>query len=129
MGIKRALKTTDEIYSKLVRMKNANWKGYVKCITCGKELMWNEGMDAGHYVSRTFHNTRYYDKNVHPQCASCNRFHEGKKDDYALWLLKKYGDGILEELNKLKNSQKKYTEQELKEMRKQFREQINQINI
>lgn len=45
--------------------------------------------------------------NVKPQCASCNTFGEGRKDLFALALIKEYGQGVLEELNKM--SQKLYS--------------------
>lgn len=59
-------------------------------------------MDAGHYITRSALNTRYDERNVHPQCKACNRFHEGRKDEYALFLIRTYGPQILDELNKLK---------------------------
>jgi hypothetical protein len=90
----------DKVFSEWVRYSNAP-NGYCTCCTC-KALHPPEDMDAGHYISRETKATRWDERNVHPQCRSCNRFKEGKKDEYALFLIKKYGEGILEELNQLK---------------------------
>ena len=123
MSLSKAFKTTDKIYSQYIRLKYSN-KEQVSCITCGVIKNWKE-MDAGHYISRSYKSTRYYDKNVHPQCYKCNRFNEGMKDVYALKLIELYGKGILEELNEKKNQIKKYTEDELKSLRKKIRQFVN----
>lgn len=91
----------DRIFSKWVRFSNAP-KGYCRCVTCGK-IDAPEMMDAGHYISRANRCTRWDERNVWPQCRSCNRFKEGAKDAYALFLTKKFGTGVLEELNRAKN--------------------------
>jgi hypothetical protein len=56
-------------------------------------------MDAGHYVSRKHAATRYDERNVHPQCRACNRFDGGNAAGYALFLIRTYGQEIIEELN------------------------------
>lgn len=89
----------DTIFSLYIRKRYATPDGMVRCVTCGKYDHWKE-TDAGHYISRQYLSTRYDERNVHVQCKSCNRFHEGMKDEYTLFLLKTYGVGILEELNR-----------------------------
>lgn len=88
----------DTLFSLYVRQRDSK-DGVARCVTCGKYDHWKE-MDAGHYISRQYLSVRYNEKNVHAQCKSCNRFHEGMKDAYALFLIKTYGKGILEELDK-----------------------------
>lgn len=89
----------DTLFSLYIRKRYATPDGMVRCVTCGKYDHWKE-TDAGHYISRQYLSTRYDERNVHVQCRSCNRFHEGRKDEYTLFLIKTYGVGILEELNK-----------------------------
>lgn len=91
----------DKIFSKYIRKKYEK-DGLIPCFTCDKRLPLEE-MDNGHYVSRQYLALRYSERNCHPQCRSCNRFHEGVKDIYALRLIEKYGQGILEELNRERN--------------------------
>ena len=116
---------TDAVFSKLVRFSEAK-NGYVRCITC-KKIEPPEDCDAGHYISRGVMTLRYDRRNVHPQCRKCNRFGEGVKDEYALALIRMYGSNILEELNKEKQGFKIYTDLELKEMRKEFRQQLKEL--
>lgn len=92
-------KKLDTLFSLYIRKRYATPDGMVRCVTCGKYDHWKE-TDAGHYISRQYLSTRYDERNVHVQCKSCNRFHEGRKDEYTLFLLKTYGVGILEELNR-----------------------------
>lgn len=120
---KKEIKTTDALYSKRVRMKYADWRGNVKCFTCEATKPYKE-MDAGHYISRRHYSTRFDDRNVHPQCPRCNRFRHGEMDVYALNLRYKYGDDILEILNKEKEKIRDYTSCELKEFRKWLRDEI-----
>ena len=47
--------------------------------------------------------TRYEENNCAPSCRSCNRFKEGNKDEFTLFLVKTYGQEILEELNQKKH--------------------------
>src|SRR3990167_1977322 len=107
------IKILDRVFSEYIRKKNANHQGFVTCITCKKIEFWKD-TDAGHYISREHLETRFDERNVWPQCRACNRFHEGRKDEYALALIEKFGESILKELNKAKYSYKRYSEGELK---------------
>jgi len=108
LGASKSPKTTtslqtklDTLFSLYIRKKSATKDGMVRCVTCGKYDHWKE-MDAGHYISRQYLTTRYDERNVHVQCRSCNRFHEGMKDEYTLFLMRTYGHQVLEELNQAK---------------------------
>jgi len=89
--------TADSVYSKYRRLQEADRFGYVKCVTCGKRMYWTDA-EAGHYEGRETRTTRYDDQNVHPQCTKCNCFHEGRKPQYTLYLMKRYGNHIVEEI-------------------------------
>lgn len=90
----------DEIFSKYIRKRDTNKQGYIKCY-CGKIITYEEA-DASHFVSRQHLSTRYDEQNVHASCRHCNRFLEGNKEDYSLFLIQKYGCEIIEKLNKKK---------------------------
>lgn len=93
----------DAVVSELVRRSAADWRGYVSCVTCGKTAMWNEGMQCGHYVTRGCFALRFDLRNCHVQCRDCNVFKHGNMDDYALFMVKKYGLERLNELKKIKS--------------------------
>jgi len=111
-------KKLDRTFSKYIRQKHAK-NGLVRCITCSKLEPW-EDCDAGHYVSRQHLSTRWSEKNVYPQCRACNRFHEGRKDEFALALIRLHGEGILDELNKDKWTPIKIDDLQAQEMIKHY---------
>jgi hypothetical protein len=115
----------DEVFSKWVRFSNAK-KGYCVCVSCGK-IDAPERMDAGHFVDRAHHCLRWDERNVQPQCRHCNRFKEGQKDSYALFLVRKYGANILEELNNQKHNICQFRTLELEEMIKDYKEKLKQL--
>lgn len=91
-----------DAFSKFIRKVDADENGMVKCFSCRKVAHWKE-MDAGHYIPKSISLAlRFYVKNVNVQCTACNRFRHGNLTEYALALKKKYGDGILEELDEIR---------------------------
>lgn len=82
-------------------------------------------MHAGHYIPKSLGLSIYFEeRNVHPQCAGCNTFRHGNLTAYALALKKKYGEGILEELDALKNSPKKIGIPEYLSLIENYRERL-----
>lgn len=91
----------DKLCSEYIRRKYANWKGEVACYTCGKTFHWKQ-IQNGHYISRVYSNTRYYEPNLRPQCYSCNVMRHGAMDEFAI-RLERETPGILKELNDWKH--------------------------
>lgn len=118
--------TLDPLFSRYIRLKEAKGCDYCRCVSCGaiKKL---EDLDAGHYVSREKWATKYDCRNVHSQCKQCNRFKEGSKPQYTVFLMATYGDGIIRELVKLGNTQKQYRLPELKKMAKFYHQEIKTL--
>lgn len=124
-SLQKEITKCDEVFSKYIRLKYIT-NGIIRCFTCGKILIMSK-TDAGHFVGREHKTTRFLEKNVHPQCQWCNRFKEGAKDEYALNLVKKYGPGILEELNQLKHGFKQYTLTELDQLKEFWKSEIKRM--
>lgn len=86
--------------SQYIRQKYAE-DDYASCVTCGVTKHWKE-LDAGHFISKSRGNSIYFEEeNIHPQCAGCNRFHEGNKHQYTLYMIDMYGREKIEELEQL----------------------------
>lgn len=99
----------------------------VACCSCGKVRPW-KSMDAGHFISRSSGGSSgvYLDeRNVHAQCRSCNRFKEGNKVEYYNFMLKKYGQNIVDELRALDN--KTYTKKEIEGLKIYYKQQYKVI--
>jgi len=77
-------------FCRLRRLQEASSLGYVRCVTCGKAMKWNE-CDGGHMVSRNIRGTELEPDNVWPQCIACNRFGNITENEYAAILSEKIG--------------------------------------
>ncbi len=116
----------DRIFSQYKRLSNLTPQGYIRCFTCGKFCSFRE-TDCGHYIGRENMNTRYLDENTEPQCHYCNRFAEGRKDEFAINLQRKYGSRILDILNQKKHEFKQFTSIELEGMITCYKQRVNDL--
>jgi hypothetical protein len=122
-AVRTLKRTADELWSKYVRQDEADQDGYCHCCSCGETHHWKE-MDCGHFVSRNHNLGRYKRENCHAQCRKCNRFREGNKAGYAVYLQKRYGNEILDSLNQLQYQTHKFTVDELQELIVQIRKML-----
>ena len=107
-------------FSRWIRKRDSNEFGQGNCITCGIEVhVPSLKAHAGHFIHGKYKKTYFNEKNVHLQCRSCNFFKDGARDVYALKLIERYGDGIIQELHK-ENKQKSWTKTELEEIIKKY---------
>lgn len=79
-----------------------------RCITCGT----SENLELSHWIGRAHRGTRWDARNCHMQCIHCHQAHhavkEGSMSSYTAWMVLHYGQGVIAELIKLKNSDVKY---------------------
>ncbi|MAN64042.1 MAG: recombinase [Parvibaculum sp.] len=114
---RKLIKKIDRIFSKYVRLKNADHKGYCTCITCGKKHIWDSGqIHAGHFVSRRFLVTRFDERNVYPQCAYCNNWLAGNQYMFGKAIDNIHGEGTADKLMILSKKTIKIENYELDEI-------------
>ena len=116
----------DKLFSTYIRKKAANHQGLIRCYTCNRLEYWRD-VDAGHFVTRQHLSLRWDERNVKPQCKKCNRFQSGVSDEFALHLVRNYGVGILEELNKAKWIPTKMGEFEMLALLKEYKEKLDNL--
>lgn len=92
------IKRLDKVFSEYIRQRDNG-----VCFTCGLQREWKYQQN-GHYISRTYKNTRWLESNCHTQCVGCNVFRKGNMDVYALRLIEKYGAEHLKHLDNLKHA-------------------------
>jgi hypothetical protein len=86
------VKKADQVFSLFIRNRDAvELQG--RCCTCGAP-----GNQCGHYIKRSYKKLRWNPKNAALQCVKCNHFMDGNQDSFAIFLIEKYGTGILQEL-------------------------------
>lgn len=120
------IKALDTVYSQYIRNKYADKDGNVMCVTCQIKKPVKE-MQNGHYVSRTFHNTRWLDKNCHPQCYSCNVGLGGNYAKYSRFMIDTYGAEVIDELITISQQPLKLSKQDLQDRIDVFTEQLKAL--
>ena len=117
-------------FSKYIRLrdclKTTGTLTHGKCITCGK-LLSIGFCDAGHFVSRRYNSTLFDEKNCHIQCRYCNRFLNGNLLEYRRQIIKLYGESADIELEDKAMEIKKYTSQDLTELERCYKIEIENL--
>jgi hypothetical protein len=80
--VKILIDDLDIIFSQLIRLKEADEFGMVKCFTCDEIKHWKQ-MQCGHFVKRAQMGTRFSEKNCRPQCKACNEHKDGNEKVFA----------------------------------------------
>jgi hypothetical protein len=113
------IKKLDQAFSRSIRQHHADFGGWVECVTCQKRMPW-EDSQAGHFIKRGHAATRWDERNVAPQCARCNLYLNGAQDEFAAYIVRRFGQPALEELIRLKHTEKRWRIPELKELLEQY---------
>lgn len=97
-------KRLDDLFQEYIRERDSRADGLFQCISCGRWLRRDGGnLHAGHYYSRKNMSVRWNEKNVNGQCRDCNGRLSGNAPEYAMGLVRKYGQQVLDELAWKKN--------------------------
>ena len=116
----------DKIFSEYIRKRDADKKGFCKCITCEREFKWNE-LDAGHFISRKEMSVRWDERNVAAQCQYCNRFRYGRQYQFSL-ALDKQSRGLSKRLYNKSKEVVKYSMNDLHELVDLYKEKLHKEN-
>jgi len=92
-----------KVMSLYIRLRDSDESGYCRCCSCNKLLHYKQA-HSGHYIPKSLGlKIMFEERNVHAQCPGCNLFKHGNLHEYALFLEKKYGKRILQELSDIRN--------------------------
>ncbi len=87
-------------------------------------------MDAGHFYPKSLGLSVYFvEKMVHAQCQYCNLVLQGNQVEYAKALVKKYGEGILEELEQIKKTTVKFSRIDYVELIEKYKELTKGVKV
>jgi len=125
---------TLKVFQAMIRWEAAV-DGWVQCVTCQDKypVENSDGMlNAGHYAPRQFGRYVFDERNVYPQCSTCNRpeaqgGRAGATDEMYLFIRTVHGEEVAEELRQAKFAKTKafpYSIEELQEMRAEYRERL-----
>jgi len=97
----------------MVRIEAADARGIITCCSCGTTQHYKRA-DGGHFIPRGHWATVLDERNVNPQCKYCNRFPTADTlIRYTAWMVKTYGQDVVDELQRLKKTHRKWTKEEL----------------
>ena len=116
-----------ELKQLLVRVKAADDNGYCTCVTCGSVMMWNKGMQGGHFIVRSKTKWCLVEENLHPQCCGCNGFgmkYGNAEAIYTLYMQEMYGHDFVQNMIDTQGELTKLSRFMLDDYIKDFTEQI-----
>jgi hypothetical protein len=122
-----ALARAKAAFQRLRRLEESDENGICKCVN-GEIRHWTK-CDGGHYFPATYLNTCFNRMNVNPQGKVSNRNMNDPnvQKGYLCYMLKKYGQEALDELEQLTKIPKKYSAMELEAMADEFNLEVLRI--
>lgn len=115
----------DNIHSLYVKHRDCQG-GFGRCISCGTPIT-PKSCDNGHYMLREHMATRWDDHNCNAQCRECNVDKRGNPVGYRKGLIKKYGEGVVEELEQLSRTIVKFSENDIREKIKETNKKLKEV--
>ncbi|HDS05885.1 MAG TPA: hypothetical protein ENN95_02465 [Deltaproteobacteria bacterium] len=114
------------IFSEYIRRGYSDDKGYCTCVTCGKKDHW-KNMQAGHFISRAKKAIKYDVRNVHCQCPMCNGFKHGNAVEYRKFMLERYGEKTVLQLEYLSRRIYSFKIYELKHLIELYKRKLSGV--
>ena len=115
----------DHVFSRYVRIKNADSNGIVECYTCGKKHKWQD-IQCGHFMVRANLGIRWMEQNCRPQCEECNCYKNGNLEEFE-YKLDEENNSLVEYLRESARQVVKPTRDELKGLLIEYRAKLNWV--
>jgi hypothetical protein len=128
--LKTAKKKAWELFSRYIRLKDADQDGNTKCVTCGKVDSYKK-MQAGHAISGRGGRVLFEEKIVRPQCFYCNMVKNGRYDDFIYFLTEIEKSMTIEEYWEIKKESKlpcKLSLQDFIDVQEKYKQKIKELN-
>lgn len=120
----RSLQTVVNLYC---RVRDCYGDEGAACISCSKWFPFGRG-DGGHFIAQGSSSAlRFDERNINFQCHRCNRFLHGNSHNYYIGMVRKYGQEVVDELMEKQHESKKWTEEEIKELRAYYQGKTNNL--
>jgi len=120
-----------QAFAEFIRLRDAS-DGYGECISCGKKVEYPNSSGhwhCGHFYPRSTSPAALYfdEKNCNGQCSHCNVFLDGNEEGYGDGLIKRYGEGILQDLAELRLDKTRMLNYEYDEKAAYYRELVRDM--
>lgn len=124
--IAKLKKTTQDLANRYARLRDCFGKLGTNCISCEKWFLFEE-LDGGHFIPTTSSAIRFDERNINAQCRRCNRFLHGNPRHYAKGMVRKYGQDVVDDLEANEFKTKKWTREELENVRDHYKAAIKDL--
>lgn len=111
------------LLSKAIRLEARDKNGLVECVTCGVILP-PDKIQAGHFIDGRANLILFDERGIHPQCYACNVLYNGRKDDYWVFMERRHGRAVINELMFLKRQPYELTRAQLLVKIEQYKQRI-----
>lgn len=127
MSKPKLIKELDAWFSRYIRLKYSDSRGYCRCISCGKVYFWKE-IQNGHYMSRRYMPTRFSEDNCRPQGVECNIFNQGAIQMYRRALIKEIGEQRVDLIEvRARQENKNWSLFELKQLIEYYKKEVEKL--
>ena len=127
MSKPKLIKELDAWFSRYIRLKYSDSRGYCRCISCGKVYFWKE-IQNGHYMSRRYMSTRFSEDNCRPQGVECNIFNQGAIQMYRRALIKEIGEQRVDLIEvRARQENKNWSLFELKQLIEYYKKEVEKL--
>ena len=127
MSKPKLIKELDVWFSRYIRLKYSDSRGYCRCISCGKVYFWKE-IQNGHYMSRRYMSTRFSEDNCRPQGVEWNIFNQGAIQMYRRALIKEIGEQRVDLIEvRARQENKNWSLFELKQLIEYYKKEVEKL--
>ena len=125
-SISKLKKELDKWFSLFIRLRSADYVGFVRCYTSGR-LYHYKDIHAGHFISRKCLATRWCEINVQPQSVADNLFGQGEQYKFSKALDAEYGEGTAESLQIKSRQIQKFSRADYEEKISYYKEAVKNL--
>ena len=107
ISLKKAKDKAWPMFSKFIRtrdaLKTTGTPEEALCVTCDRRYPIKKvgGLQAGHFIQGRHPSVLFDERNCHAQCYGCNVMKKGNMVKYYKFMLKTYGQEVIDELELL----------------------------
>ncbi len=120
-------KKTWTVFSQYIRtrdcLRTTGCTAFGLCVTCGKRYHFKL-LQAGHFIPGRHNANLFREEGCHAQCYNCNINLRGNTLEYRRAIIKLYGEGYDEIIEEHAKQTKKFTVEELEDLREELKKKL-----
>jgi len=129
-SVRKLKKECWDLFSKYIRMRDClrttGCASFGLCITCGKRYHFKL-LQAGHFIPGRHNNNLFSEEGTHAQCYNCNINLRGNTLEYRRQIIRLYGEGYDEELERQNEENRHFTVPELEKKKEDLKQKIKEL--